>query len=356
MAETASPEIAGKMSANTALPAYAYQGSEPYVAEICAWMLSSEPGYREAEVAIPCPLILELDDSDTQDILVWGNFWLFNYTLRNTTLLTESGGERPGLLHLKAIEEGFEVTSFDQVGDGSNYGPDVQRIFGMQEGLLQKFYDSAEDRDAVRVQYITDYVNWNGLPVTQYQDFSWEPVALLNAPPTDETDQIVHLVSPLGYSIDYDLRELSFYSFSESEESLSGVEALQGCSMTFEHRSNVSTQDLVDELSQDYEQPITGTEKIGADGLDAEVIYDGAAQDQLLKKTYVLALENGECLIVSVRNTHLLRYPWRPGSTRSRCHTRKNAPDVQVILIIVPLKKVANSCFTRLSTTLFFRA
>ena len=54
--------------------------------------------------------------------------------------------------------------------------------------------------------------------------------------------------------------------------------------MTVEHRSNVSTQDLVDELSQDYEQPITGTEKIGADGLDAEVIYDGAAQDQGLAK------------------------------------------------------------------------
>ena len=301
---TTAPDITEPVLADTKLPAYDYQGGEPYVADICAWMLSLEPGDADTDVTIPCPLILEIDDSDPQDILVWGNFWLFSYTLRNTTLFTTSGGEIPGLLHLKTVDGGFEAASFDQVGDGSDYDPDVRRIFGMREGLLQKFYDSGDERDAVRVQYISDYVNWNGLTVTQYQDFGWEPVALLNAPPTAEADQIVHLVSPLGYSIDYDLRELSFNSFGDSEESLSGVEALQGCSMTFEQRSNASTQDLVNELSQNYEQPITGTEKIGADGLDAEVISDGEGQDEVLKKAYVLALESGGCLIVSVRNTY----------------------------------------------------
>ncbi|MBQ6014448.1 MAG: hypothetical protein IJL27_10440, partial [Firmicutes bacterium] len=92
------------------LPAYVYQGDDPYLAAVCNWITSGEGGkYRQAEVTIPCPLIAEIDDSDPQDIRVWGNFWVYSYKAVGTTLISVSGGECPGLLHLRAAENGYEV-------------------------------------------------------------------------------------------------------------------------------------------------------------------------------------------------------------------------------------------------------
>ena len=73
-----------------ALPAFSYRGGEPYMAEICAWLLEEEaPLYAEGDVAIPGPVILDVDDSDPRDIRVWGAFGLWWYELRSTTLPLE---------------------------------------------------------------------------------------------------------------------------------------------------------------------------------------------------------------------------------------------------------------------------
>ena len=116
---------------SAALPAYVYQGDDPCLAAVCDWITSGEGRkYLQAEVTIPCPLIAEIDDSDPQDVRVWGNFWVHNYKAVGTTLISVSGGECPGLLHLRAAENGYEVFDAELVGDGGAYAKDMRRIFG----------------------------------------------------------------------------------------------------------------------------------------------------------------------------------------------------------------------------------
>ena len=76
------------------LPAFVYHGKEPYLAAVCDWIVNGEgTKYLQADVTIPCPLIAEIDDSDPQDIRIWGSFNVNNYRAVGTTLLNVSGGD-----------------------------------------------------------------------------------------------------------------------------------------------------------------------------------------------------------------------------------------------------------------------
>ena len=57
--------------------------------------------YAEAEYCIPCPIFVSTDDGNKDDVLVWGDFWVFNYDVAGDTLKTVSGGSHPGLMHVK---------------------------------------------------------------------------------------------------------------------------------------------------------------------------------------------------------------------------------------------------------------
>ena len=57
------------------LPAYVDESGNPIRAAACAWLLEAQAdSYAPGDVAIPCPLILAVDDADPADTLVWGNF------------------------------------------------------------------------------------------------------------------------------------------------------------------------------------------------------------------------------------------------------------------------------------------
>ena len=64
------------------------------------------------------------------------------------------------------------------VGDGSQYMPTAKKIFGERYDEFQRIAGDEEGREKVRAQIIADYVSANGLAVTAYQDFGWDPVPL----------------------------------------------------------------------------------------------------------------------------------------------------------------------------------
>ena len=283
------------------LPAYVYQGDNPYLAAVCDWITSGEGRkYLQAEVTIPCPLIAEIDDSDPQDIRVWGNFWVYSYKAVGTTLISVSGGECPGLLHLRAAENGYEVFDAELVGDGGAYAKDMRRIFG----TLRMMKLDAIDGDALRAQYIADYVRWNDLPFTQYQDYGWDPVHIPGTPETPESAQIIHLVSPMGWSIDYDLREFSHDIAYGELEMLTGVGELQGVSIYFERYTDTDVESVLAEQERQMEHPRRVDTFIGADSIPVMLVRDAATRDEVLKGSYVIALNETDTLAVSVSNTY----------------------------------------------------
>ena len=134
--------------------------------------------YAEAKYCIPCPIIISTDDGNKDDVLVWGDFWVFNYDIAGDTLKCVSGGDHPGLMHLKKTDKGMEVTNFDVVEDGAGNLESAKKIFGDQYEAFQEINSNQEKRESIRLQFIADYAKKNNLPVKMVQDYGWPAVEL----------------------------------------------------------------------------------------------------------------------------------------------------------------------------------
>ena len=134
--------------------------------------------YAEAECCIPSPYIISTEDGNKDDVLVWGDFWVFNYDVVGDTLKTVSGGNHPGLMHLKKTDKGFEVIGFDAVEDGAGNMESAKRIFGSYFDAFWNVNSNQEKREDIRLHFIADYVKEHNLPVKMVQDYGWPAVAL----------------------------------------------------------------------------------------------------------------------------------------------------------------------------------
>ena len=137
--------------------------------------LAKEVGsqYAEGEHCVPFHSIVDVDERNADDILVWGDFWVFNYNQVGDTLKCVSGGSHPGLMHIRQTENGFEVTAFDQVEDGSRNLPSAKQIFGEKFDAFQAINSDEQKREALRAEVLADYAKKHQLAVTVYQDFGW---------------------------------------------------------------------------------------------------------------------------------------------------------------------------------------
>ena len=129
--------------------------------------------YSQGEVSIPCAQIVDVDDTDPSAVLVWGDFWVFNYNVDGDTLKTVSGGNHPGLICLQSLGNTYVVTGFEQVADGSDNLPSAKRIFGDKFDAFQAINSDQEKREEARAHAIADYVEANNLPYKYYQDYGW---------------------------------------------------------------------------------------------------------------------------------------------------------------------------------------
>lgn len=89
-----------------------------------------------------------------------------------------SGGDYPGAMHLRKSGDGYEVTQFDQVADGSQSKPSSERIFGEHYAAYEKITQDEQALEKTRTKFIADYVSSNHLSVTQYRDPGWDPVKI----------------------------------------------------------------------------------------------------------------------------------------------------------------------------------
>ncbi len=142
--------------------------------------LSTEIGtaYSKGDVCIPNYTIVESDISDTSDIRVWGDWWVFNYNLVGDTLKTVSGGSHPGLFHVQKNGDNYTVTDFEQVEDGAGNEASARRVFGDYYESFHQINSNADEREAQRANDIAEYVKKHGLKAAVYQDYGWPVVPL----------------------------------------------------------------------------------------------------------------------------------------------------------------------------------
>lgn len=152
---------------------------DTYLAAIERYLVNDiAVNYAPAEYHIPVDLIVAVNESNPDSVLVWGDFWIENYNLSGDTLLFVSGGSHPGLMHVAKDGDAYKVVSFDAVADGSDFLPSAKKIFGDNFEPFQKMNSNDELRKDLRRMTILAYVKQNNIPATMYKDYGWDPVVL----------------------------------------------------------------------------------------------------------------------------------------------------------------------------------
>ena len=169
-------------AASTEIKSYGYDGQEEWEAAIYRYLVE-EIGQKHFETGegiytVPVVQIIDLTEAENGGSNVWGCFEVYNYKIEGETLSCVSGGSFPGKMHVAKTANGSVVDDFAVVEDGANYDSSAKEIFGDRyESFVQESSDE-NARNAARKQILANYVKANGLKVTQYQDYGWDPVKL----------------------------------------------------------------------------------------------------------------------------------------------------------------------------------
>jgi hypothetical protein len=172
-----------KCSNNNAAPAEEPQEElqaqeETAFTAISRFMMDLAANYASGEHCIPYCLVVGTDDTNPDDIQIWGDFWVENYDQAGDTLKSVSGGSHPGCMHVKKTDDGYEVTKFEAVGDGSEFNPTAKAIFGDRYDDFLSLISNDDAKKAARAKSILDYASANNLEISYYQDFGWPAVKI----------------------------------------------------------------------------------------------------------------------------------------------------------------------------------
>ena len=151
-------------------------GGFPFLPAVNQYLVDSIGSqYAPGEICIPCATIVACDQAESDSaMLVYGDFWVFNFNVAGDTLKTVSGGDHPGLMRVKTNDKGeFEVLSFEQVEDGHGNEASAKRIFGDMYEAFHSINSNEESREETRSIAIGWYVTTHNLPVKYYQDYGW---------------------------------------------------------------------------------------------------------------------------------------------------------------------------------------
>lgn len=266
--DTASIDGSAQYEDPDALPQYTYQGTEEYLDVISDYMVTTyaqESFGDQADVFIPYSIIAETDETDPEDILVYGEYDIDGYDLRNSTLTSSCGARNRGVFHLKKDDSG-SISVSD--ADLPPTDEESEELFAPVEAAYEKLTAlSDEEVTAVRATAIAEYINTNGLYITQWQDYGRKPVAVLNAPETPEDEQFYDYKSGLGYEITYDLREFSVNEDSDSDMFGKVEEEYTGTFMVVQKAAGDAAAALTDAASESGISDVEITDAVIGDGI-----------------------------------------------------------------------------------------
>ena len=151
-----------------------YEAIERYLTErIAAY-------YAKGEYSVPVYQEVAVNDGDSTDIRIWGDFWVYNYKQEGDTLKCVSGGSHPGLMHVCQIGDYYYVSDFEQVEDGSGFLPSAKRIFGEYFETFQIHHSDGDEHESLRHDVLRAFVRDHGMSAAKYQDYGWPAKDLNN--------------------------------------------------------------------------------------------------------------------------------------------------------------------------------
>ncbi len=126
--------------------------------------------YDKNNVLIPFVNIVELDETNSSDALLYGDYYLYEFKKDGDTLVNVSGGHCPGIIHLERTGEG-DNASYSPLGkmDEAYTDNDAKTVFGEYYDHYLKLSSDDHMRDSGLAQVISDYVAANELDIKKYQ-------------------------------------------------------------------------------------------------------------------------------------------------------------------------------------------
>lgn len=156
---------------------------DKYLKVITEDMVKDFGKYFEGQgaVEIPTPYISRTDDSDINDIKVYGNFTIDGYQMSGTVFYMKNGGSFPGCYHLKDEDGKITVVSKEIAEDGSNNWTSLVKICNGDESLAEAISNKREEGDSekLRCDYAKMYAKANNLRLSGIKDYGW-PIILMD--------------------------------------------------------------------------------------------------------------------------------------------------------------------------------
>ena len=152
------------------------------------YMMETDFGFtaEEGGVLIPTPIILKTEvNADETEATVYGNFWIFTYTLDGKIMKTGACGENPGVMKLKKNDGKWNVTSLELAEEGESFQSSIKKIaHGDAELEADYYHSSGAGEDSFLPQFqraaVLNYVKMNNLDVEAYQDYGADPVSIID--------------------------------------------------------------------------------------------------------------------------------------------------------------------------------
>ena len=125
--------------------------------------------YDSSNVMIPYVKIVDIDETDPKDVLLYGDYYIWEFKKEDDTLVAVSGGHCPGIIHLES--SGDIGASYSPTGkmDEAFTDDDAKTLFGKYYDSYQLISSDDELREPQIAQVISDYVSANSLDVTKYK-------------------------------------------------------------------------------------------------------------------------------------------------------------------------------------------
>lgn len=274
---------------------FEYDGTDKYLKAITDEMVKVGDEYfgNQGAVEIPSPLVVKIDDSDKNDIKVYGDFTIYGYIMNGTIFDMKNGGSFPGCYHLKEENGNVTFVKSEMAEDGSNNYESLVKICGDDENLAKEIFAAKDnDKDKTRVEYAKMYAKKNNFRLSGIKDYGW-PVILF-----DDIDDAVFiynfydqyfdeirqedLLNDMAERID---RLKEKYFTKELQDKISDLTLDAGADMVINAQD--VTEDMLDSLQ---------TENLGSGNV--KVSYDEG--DKKAVANVKLEMKNGKKMITDI--------------------------------------------------------
>lgn len=162
------------------LSQFFYTGDDKKIEAIYEYMKEEYSQYDEDnQISIPGYVIYKTVETD-EEILVFGNFWVYGYQLTGSILEAQSGSEMPACFSLKKNGNNYEVVSIERAEDGT-YMEDIQDFTKDYPEVYDQIMamDNDERIEAMRC-YIQMYVTDNNLNIEYFSEYASEPIKIFD--------------------------------------------------------------------------------------------------------------------------------------------------------------------------------